>query len=96
MNRIPIDPHDPPLSRKGVIILSAITAVILILLLTTHRGEAGDIPERISPPATYAPLPPECEYSDELPFELKEDSFDLPEGYTICIHIDQVLDAPTP
>jgi len=38
----------------------------------------------------------ECGYEDVLAFELKEDAFDLPKGYTVCLHIDQAHDQPTP
>jgi len=38
----------------------------------------------------------ECGYEDVLAFELKEAAYDLPQGYTVCLHIDQAHDQPTP
>jgi hypothetical protein len=65
------------------------SALLLALAGSACAQEASPAP---------APTPPggECSYEDILAFELKEDAYDLPAGYTICLHIDQVRDTPTP
>ena len=37
-----------------------------------------------------------CGYSDVLALELTEAAYDLPAGYTVCVHVDQVRDLPRP
>jgi len=44
--------------------------------------------------ATYKTF--ECQYEDMLAFELKDPAYDLPAGYTVCVHIDEAHDLPQP
>lgn len=82
----------PSLTTREKVTLGAITAGALIFLVATDKGE----PARGEHPTTTSAPTMECGYEDVLAFSLKEDAYDLSAGYTICIHIDQVRDTPTP